>query len=77
MTERATFSLDEEAFAFLNMAAGKNKSAYISELLLRERQKTLEDLVFQANQEEAEDADYQDELSSWDATLSDGLNGNV
>ncbi|MCZ6802908.1 MAG: CopG family transcriptional regulator [Proteobacteria bacterium] len=75
MTERATFSLDKDAFAFLNMTAGKNKSAYINALLLRERQKTLEDIILQANQEEAEDAGYQDELSAWDATLSDGLNG--
>ncbi len=75
MTERATFSLDKEAFAFLNMAAGRNKSAYINELLLKERQKSLKDIILQANQEEAEDADYQEELSTWDATLSDGLNG--
>jgi len=73
MIERATFSLEEENFAFLNMVGGKNKSAYINNLLKREKQKTLEEAILQANQEEAEDATYQEELSAWDLTLSDGL----
>ncbi|MEK6481411.1 hypothetical protein WJR50_27965 [Catalinimonas sp. 4WD22] len=73
MTERATFSLDEEAFNFLNKVGGANKSAYINELLKREKQRKLEEELLKANQEEAEDADYQAELNEWDATLSDGL----
>ncbi len=28
MTERATFSLEEKSFNFLNEVAGKNRSAY-------------------------------------------------
>ena len=73
MTERATFSLDEENFAFLNKVGGKNKSAYINNLLKKEKLKTLEEKILQANKEEAEDAEYQEELSAWDITLSDGL----
>ncbi len=73
MTERATFSLEEENFIFLQMAGGKNKSAYINELLKREKQKTLEKSILMANKEESEDSDYQEELSAWDNTLSDGL----
>lgn len=74
MTERATFSLDEEAYNFLNKVSGTNKSAYINQLLKREKQRILEEELLKANQEEAEDADYQAELSEWDSTLSDGLN---
>ena len=74
MTERATFSLDEEAYNFLNKVGGTNKSAYINELLKREKQRKLEEELLRANQEEAEDADYQEQLSEWDSTLSDGLN---
>lgn len=72
MAERATFSLDDDAAAFLKTAGGKNRSAYISDLLKREKQRILEEAILQANQEEAETA-YQEELSMWDATLSDGL----
>ena len=73
MVERATFSLDKDAFAFLKTVGGKNKSAYINDLLKRERQRMLEEAIFQANQEEAKDVEYQEELSDWEATLSDGL----
>jgi ABC-type ATPase involved in cell division len=75
MTERATFSLEKENFAFLTAVGGKNKSAYINELLKKEKKKTLEQAILQANQEEACDIEYQEELSVWDSTLSDGLNG--
>ncbi len=76
MAERATFSLDEEAFTFLQKVGGKNKSAYINTLLKRERKKMLEDNILKANQEEAQDAAYQEELSVWEATLSDGLDSS-
>ena len=72
-TSRATFTLDNEAQAFLSIAAGKNKSAYLNDLLKREKQRILERAILQANQEEAEDPDYQAELAQWDITLADGL----
>lgn len=75
MSHRATISLEDEAFAFLNRVGGKNKSAYINALLKRERQRTLEAAVLRANREEAADAGYQDALSVWDETLLDGLDG--
>jgi len=73
MTTRATFSLDNENAAFLKLVGGSNKSAYINDLLTRAKQKALKDAILQANKEEANDAEYQDELSAWDTTLSDGL----
>ncbi len=73
MTERATFSLDEEAFAFLQQEGGSNKSAFINDLLKREKRKKLQEAIAKANQEESVDADYQKELSAWETTLSDGL----
>ncbi len=73
MTERATFTLDGEAFDFLRASAGNNRSAYISRLLREEKKRSLEKKLLQANREEAEDADYRKELAAWDATLLDGL----
>ena len=73
MSHRATISLEDETFAFLNSVGGENKSAYINALLKREQQRTLEAAVLQANREEAADAAYQDALSVWDETLLDGL----
>ncbi len=74
MTMRATFTLDDEAYDFLTKAGGNNRSAYINQLLKAESQRILEAAVRKANQEEAEDPDYQEELSAWNETLADGLN---
>lgn len=73
MTARATISFDDDNYLFLNQHAGKNRSAYINDLLRRERQRTLEDGLLRANLEERDDPDYQAELSEWDVTLADGL----
>lgn len=73
MTERATFTLDDDAFAFLNSTAGANRSAYINQLLKAEKRRVMERKLQQANQEEAQDSEYQGELSAWETTLSDGL----
>ena len=73
MTQRATFTLEAEAFAFLKAVAGNNRSAYINRLLKEEKQRQLEKAIRRANQEEAEDAAYQAELDDWDETLADGL----
>ncbi|MGR3303853.1 MAG: type II toxin-antitoxin system MazE family antitoxin [Candidatus Scalindua sp.] len=73
MTNRATFTIEDEAFAFLNSMANNNRSAYINRLLKKEKQRILEKAIMKANQEEAEDLEYQEELSDWEETLSDGL----
>ena len=77
MTNRATFTLDSEAYDFLMAAGGENKSAYINHLLKQEKQRTLEQAIIRANREEAADMAYQEELAAWDITLSDGLSPDV
>lgn len=71
--ERATFTIDSEASAFLQQAAGRNRSAYINRLIKEEKRRTLQQRLLTANREEAGDAAYQHELSDWDVTLGDGL----
>lgn len=73
MTNRATFTLEDEALNYLKKVGGENKSAYVNQLLLQEKKRSLKKAILQANQEEAEDDDYQEELSEWDTTLADGL----
>lgn len=73
MTHRMTITLDDETFAFLNDVASSNRSAYINQLLKEERKNFLRAALRKANQEEAEDTNYQEELQAWDSTLSDGL----
>jgi len=73
MTNRATITLDDDAYDFLEASAGGNRSAYINNLLQKEKQRVMEKQIMRANQEEAEDLAYQEELMDWDVTLSDGL----
>lgn len=73
MTHRTTITLDDESFNFLNNIAGENRSAYINELLKQERMNHLKQALLKANEEEAADSEYQEELKDWDTALSDGL----
>lgn len=73
MSIRATITLEEEAALFLAEIAKDNRSRYINNLLLEERNRTLKETLLRANIEEAEDAAYQNELAVWDGVLSDGL----
>ncbi|RJP30846.1 MAG: CopG family transcriptional regulator [Candidatus Omnitrophota bacterium] len=73
MTMRVTFTIDDEVHDFLTNFGGANRSAYVNQLLKREKQRILEEAIRKANQEEAEDPEYQKELSVWEETLSDGL----
>ena len=73
MTHRTTITLNNDSFAYLNSVAGNNRSAYINHLLNKERKNSLKKALLKANQEEAEDKDYQEELQEWDSTIEDGL----
>ena len=73
MANRATFTLDEDAYAFLRTFGGKNKSAFINGLLRKERQAYLQKRILSANLEEAGDAAYQQELAEWEVAALDGI----
>ena len=73
MTHRTTITLDDESFTFLNNIVGDNRSAYINELSKQELKNYIKQALLKANQEEAQDSDYQKELKEWDTTLPDGL----
>jgi len=74
MAQRVTFFLDEDVIAFVKKAGGKDMSAYLNGILKKKKQKVLQKALLKANQEEADDVKYHNELSGWDETLSDGLN---
>jgi hemoglobin-like flavoprotein len=73
MAHRMTITLDDETYAFLNRVASNNRSAYINQLLQQEHKNFFKAALLKANQEEAEDTNYQEALQAWDSTLSDGL----
>ncbi len=74
-TMRTTITLDDQAYAFLAQQCGGNRSAFINNLLKLEKERLLDQAILAANREEAEDLAYQSDLSDWDTTLTDGLDG--
>jgi predicted CopG family antitoxin len=70
---RATITLEDEAYKFLLSKGGNNRSSYINQLLIKEKLNSLADAMLKANQEEANDIEYQNDISVWDVTMSDGL----
>ena len=75
MSHRATFTLDSEAYNYLISAGHENKSAFVNNLLVKEKRRALDIALVQANLEEAEDEEYQKELAVWDSASEDGLLG--
>ncbi|MCB0212446.1 MAG: CopG family transcriptional regulator [Anaerolineae bacterium] len=73
MSHRATITLDPEAYSFLISTAKGNRSAYINALLKKEKRHVLEQDILRANQEEAGDPEYLEELAAWEETLVDGI----
>ena len=69
-TNRITFTLEVNAFEFLNQVGGKNKSAFVNQLILKEKRRAFKKVILKANQEEANDASYREELVGWDHTLA-------
>lgn len=52
---------------------GTNRSGSLNDLVNREQRRILEHAVLDANREEAHDPAYQQELATWQWTLTDGL----
>lgn len=73
MAHRATISLDDECFEFLEKVVGDNRSAYINQVLKERYQAWLKEACIKANIEETNDAEYQKELRLCDVTLRDGI----
>lgn len=73
MTYRATITLDEDVFEYLQTKAGRNRSAYINALIKKDQANSLAAAILRANHEEANDREYRRECSDWDATMFDGL----
>ena len=61
MANRATITLDDDAYTFLKASAGNNRSAYINNLLKAEKRRILAAQILKANQEEASDLVYQED----------------
>lgn len=56
------------------MASEHNRSRFINEILLKEKQQRLIRELADAYREQSNDPEFQQEVLAWDVTVSDGLN---
>jgi len=73
MVRPISFSLDESNIAFVTKMGGDNKSAYVNELIQREKRKALEEAFIKANEEAANDPDCIEDMEAFSVALLDGL----
>ncbi|MGL5196595.1 MAG: type II toxin-antitoxin system MazE family antitoxin [Chroococcales cyanobacterium] len=75
MSKKVSITLDDEVLKFVDtMAPGHNRSRFINDILLQEKQNRLSRELADAYREQSNDPEFQQEVLAWDVTVSDGLN---
>ena len=73
MKQKIAITLNADLVEFLDSQAQGNRSEYINALLQRQQQQQLKTEIIAALQEDLADADYQTEITEWDALAGDGI----
>ena len=72
MSKKISITLDDEILDFVNQQTD-NRSSFINEILRHEKQKYFREKLATAYRDQSSDPDFQEEVSAWDITASDGL----
>jgi hypothetical protein len=72
--QKVTITLEEDILQFIDQYAKGNRSGYINALLAEHRRQTLVAEMIAALKQDAEDPEYQAEISAWDNVAGDGIN---
>ncbi|MDG2990806.1 hypothetical protein L3556_07665 [Candidatus Synechococcus calcipolaris G9] len=72
MSKKVSITLDDETLKFVD-SCSKNRSSFINHILLQEQQRVLMEDLEKSYQDQANDPDFQKEISTWDIVVSDGL----
>ncbi|MDJ0673973.1 MAG: CopG family transcriptional regulator [Calothrix sp. MO_167.B42] len=73
MSKKVSITLDDEVLEFVDKLAS-NRSSFINDILLKEKKRIFMKELEDAYKEQANDPDFQSEISVWDVTVDDGLN---
>lgn len=72
MTQKITISLEDNVYQYLQ-AKTKNRSAYINDLIAKQKQEEEEGLLEQAYIDQENDPEFHSEKQLWECTLGDGI----
>jgi len=73
MSKKVSITLDDEVLGFVDQLAS-NRSSFINDILWKEKKRVFMKELEDAYKEQADDPEFQEEISVWDVTVGDGLN---
>ena len=73
MSKKISITLDDQSLLFIDQQT-KNRSAFINNLLLKEKKRLFLQELARAYEEQAQNSEFQEELADWDIVVGDGLN---
>jgi hypothetical protein len=71
MSQKISITLDEQSLDFIDRQT-KNRSAFINDLVLREKKRLFLQELAKAYQEQSQDDEFQAEITDWDMVVGDG-----
>ena len=73
MSKKVSITLDDEILKFVDELAS-NRSSFINEVLWKEKRRIFMQELEEAYTQQANDPDFEQEISAWDITVGDGFN---
>ncbi len=73
MSKKVSITLDDEILKFIDDLAS-DSSSFINEVLWKEKKRIFRQKLEDAYTEQANNPDFQQEISVWDVSVGDGLN---
>jgi len=73
MSKKVSITLDDEVLNFVDRLAD-NRSSFINKIILKEKNRIFMKELEDAYKEQVNDPEFQEEISVWDVTVSEGLN---
>ncbi|MGI0491026.1 hypothetical protein ACN4EG_04370 [Alkalinema pantanalense CENA528] len=73
MSKKVSITLDDEVLEFVDRLAS-NRSSFINNVLWQEKKRIFMQELADAYKAQANDPEFQEEISVWDITVGDGLN---
>jgi Arc/MetJ-type ribon-helix-helix transcriptional regulator len=72
MSRKVSITLDDEVLQFVDQHT-RNRSSFINALLLEEKRRIFMQELAKAYEQQENDLDFQQEISTWEVTVDDGL----
>ena len=73
MSKKVSITLDDEVLDFVDQLAN-NRSSFINDVLWQEKRRIFMKELEDAYTDQANDLEFQQEISVWDVAVGDGLN---